>query len=162
MNFLPSNLKHLRETLGLGQSEMALKLGLKRSTYANYENGATEPKIEVIHEFVLKFGIDAHGLLFSDLKDGKVMPSSTGDEFHKKGKVIGKVLGKVIGKDDEAAKWKSAYENLQKEMKSKDEIIQQKDDLIEALRGQVEALKLATRAMEAQVLSNDKSHRKAG
>lgn len=162
MDLFAKNVKFLREIKGWKQSEMLDKSGFSPTTWNNYEKGKSKPHFDDLIKISKLFEVSETDLIHTDLEKGKVMPSSTGDEFHKKGKVIGKVLGKVIGKDDEAAKWKSAYENLQKEMKSKDEIIRQKEETIEALRGQVEALKLATRAMEAQVLSNDKSHRKAG
>lgn len=45
---LIDRLKELREDLGLKQEDIAKKLNIGRSTYANYESGAAEPNISIL------------------------------------------------------------------------------------------------------------------
>jgi len=45
---LRERLKELREDLGLKQEDIAQKLNIGRSTYANYESGAVEPNIPIL------------------------------------------------------------------------------------------------------------------
>ena len=47
-HFLPSNLKHLRGLKGQPQDVVAGALGVTRSSYAGYERGAAEPKLDVL------------------------------------------------------------------------------------------------------------------
>ncbi len=42
------NLKHYREKVNLSKAELARLLGLKYSTYNNYEVGSSEPKIDML------------------------------------------------------------------------------------------------------------------
>lgn len=42
---------------GITQRQMATKLGLSYSTYSNYENGYSEPSVEVIQKFCSIIGI---------------------------------------------------------------------------------------------------------
>ena len=42
---------------GITQKEMARKLGLSYSAYSNYENGYSEPPIEIIQKFCSIIGI---------------------------------------------------------------------------------------------------------
>ncbi len=94
-NFFSKNLAHIRNHLALKQSEMASRLNIGRSTYANYENGNTEPKLELIEEIVLNFGIDAGALLFSDISQGNLSEYLKDDKNDKKGKANGKGLGNL-------------------------------------------------------------------
>lgn len=45
---LSDRLKELREDLGTKQEDIAQKLNIGRSTYANYESGAAEPNISIL------------------------------------------------------------------------------------------------------------------
>lgn len=47
-HYLPSNLKHLRGLKGQPQDVVAGALGVTRSSYAGYERGAAEPKLDVL------------------------------------------------------------------------------------------------------------------
>lgn len=47
---LIDRLKELREDLGLKQEDIAKKLNIGRSTYANYESGAAEPNISILKD----------------------------------------------------------------------------------------------------------------
>jgi len=51
------NLKNLRDEIGISQEEFAKKMGLKQKTYCNYENGTTEPKIELLCKMADFYGV---------------------------------------------------------------------------------------------------------
>lgn len=51
------NLKKLRDEIGISQEEFAKKMGLKQKTYCNYENGTTEPKIELLCKMADFYGV---------------------------------------------------------------------------------------------------------
>ncbi len=70
-NYLPSNLRHLRTRRRLKQEEFAKIFGVARSTVGNYENGTTEPNIEMMIRFSEYFKIDLNDLILKDLsQDG--------------------------------------------------------------------------------------------
>ncbi len=52
-----------RKGKGLTQSEMAVKFSIPTKTYRNYENGAREPKIELLKRFAQFFGCTIDELL---------------------------------------------------------------------------------------------------
>ena len=55
-----ARLKSTRIKAGINQNEMARKLNLSNSTYSNYENGYSEPPMEIILEFcnIIEMPID--------------------------------------------------------------------------------------------------------
>ncbi len=57
-----NNLKTLREEKRLSQKDVALKLGVPVSTYANWEQGRREPSIEDLFNIIAIFEIDANEL----------------------------------------------------------------------------------------------------
>lgn len=69
MNKFASNLKFIRKHKQLTKKEMAKKLNVSYSTYANYEYGNREPNLDVLIKIstLLEFSIDS--LLTSDLKE---------------------------------------------------------------------------------------------
>ena len=54
------NLKEARKACGLTQKQVALRLGVVESCYANWEQGRTEPNIDFLRQLsiVLNIGID--------------------------------------------------------------------------------------------------------
>lgn len=54
------NLKYLRKDLGLTQKQVAEKLGVVESCYANWEQGRTEPSIVMLRRLseIFKVSID--------------------------------------------------------------------------------------------------------
>jgi transcriptional regulator with XRE-family HTH domain len=65
------NINYLRKAKGLNQSDMPDILGIQRSTWANYENGATEPPIETIIKISRYFGISLDDLMLKKLDSDK-------------------------------------------------------------------------------------------
>lgn len=68
MIFLPTNLRYLRESRGLTQTQLAEMMGVRPNTISNYENGNSSPDYEILGELVKILEVDAHSLLFSDLR----------------------------------------------------------------------------------------------
>ena len=54
------NLKEARKQCGLTQKQVAIKLNVVESCYANWEQGRTEPNIEMLRKLssILKINID--------------------------------------------------------------------------------------------------------
>lgn len=61
-NIFSSRLKELREEANLSQKDVAQKLGCPVSTYANWEQGRTEPSISDIYNLLTVLDIDANEL----------------------------------------------------------------------------------------------------
>lgn len=65
-NFLSKNLRFLREQAGLSQSDFNA-VGIKKATFSNYENGNTEPKIDVLIKLSKFLGVQLGDMLSKDL-----------------------------------------------------------------------------------------------
>ena len=74
-------LKEARTNSGFTQGEMAKKLGLSNSAYSNYENGYSEPPVEVLTAFCFEAGIELKDLLELDIKEKKRPPIETFAHF---------------------------------------------------------------------------------
>ncbi len=61
------NLKYLRTQKGLSQEETGNELGLKRSTYRDYENGSNEPNLAVLQTIADYFNVGIDDLIRKDL-----------------------------------------------------------------------------------------------
>ena len=61
-NSFCTRLKEIREEQKMSQKDVAKKLGCAISTYANWEQGRTEPSIYDIYNLLLVFDIDANEL----------------------------------------------------------------------------------------------------
>jgi transcriptional regulator with XRE-family HTH domain len=66
--YFSSNLRLLRKRRGLTQDELALALGMPRSTLSNYENRLAEPSLEALVAFGKHFNIAIDTLLQVDLQ----------------------------------------------------------------------------------------------
>ncbi len=65
-NFLSKNIRFLRTKAGLSQSDFT-SIGIKKATLSNYENGNTEPKIDVLMQLSKFLGCEVGDLLSKDL-----------------------------------------------------------------------------------------------
>ena len=61
-NIFKMRLKEIREEQDLSQKEVAEKLGVAVSTYANWEQGRTEPSIYDIFNLIYVYEIEANDL----------------------------------------------------------------------------------------------------
>lgn len=60
---MQNRLKEIRKEKGLTLDEIQNKTGIKRGTYNNYENGATEPKLETWQKLADFFNVPVDYLL---------------------------------------------------------------------------------------------------
>lgn len=58
-----NQIKLYRKQIGLSQAEMAIKLGIPRSTYANYENDTREPNVDILNKIFDIFGVSAFAVI---------------------------------------------------------------------------------------------------
>jgi len=63
MEIFAQRLKEIRKEKGFTQAQVANKLSVVESCYANWEQGRTEPSIKAIKELVFIFGVSADYLL---------------------------------------------------------------------------------------------------
>ncbi|HYE55330.1 MAG TPA: helix-turn-helix transcriptional regulator [Chitinophagaceae bacterium] len=72
---LGKNLRHLREAKKLKQKDMEPLVGIKASTWSNYENGFSKPSIDDVVQFSKFFGVSLDELVLHDLR-AKADPST--------------------------------------------------------------------------------------
>ena len=65
-------MKQARTNAGINQRDMSNRLSLTNSSYSNYENGYSEPPVEIILKFC-----DILGITLSDLLEMKVLSSNS-------------------------------------------------------------------------------------
>ncbi len=58
-----ANLKNARKECGLTQKQVAVYLGVVESCYANWEQGRTEPNIEILRKLCVLFDISIDELI---------------------------------------------------------------------------------------------------
>lgn len=112
------NLKTLRTREKLTQEEFADKLGIKRATYANYENGVTEPPIKILVSIADFFDVSIDYLLNRDFN--KIISSDEQEILDIFGQLNSYQQGKVIGycksmaEGNKEAKEKELRESIKK------------------------------------------------
>ncbi len=62
-----NNLKCVRRNCGLTQKEVAASLDVVESCYANWEQGRTEPNIEMLRKLCAVFDVGIEELIDGDL-----------------------------------------------------------------------------------------------
>ncbi|MEE9374098.1 MAG: helix-turn-helix domain-containing protein [Saprospiraceae bacterium] len=70
MSYLNHNIKYLRKQKSLTQTEIAEKIGIKRSLIGAYEEHRAEPKIETIQKVAYLFNLSLDALINQDLSKG--------------------------------------------------------------------------------------------
>lgn len=63
-------LKVLRKRAAMTQAEIAMRIGVDRSTYAKYENGQSEPNFEMTQKLASLFGVTVDFLIGSPPPEG--------------------------------------------------------------------------------------------
>ncbi len=74
-------MKAARTNAGINQRDMALKLALTNSSYSNYENGYSEPPVEIILKFCEIIGISFEDLLGQKIAASKSLTVKTFADF---------------------------------------------------------------------------------
>lgn len=59
-------LKELRKNQNLTQSQLAEKIGIPRTTYANYENNSREPSKEILEKIADILNVSINTLIYGD------------------------------------------------------------------------------------------------
>lgn len=77
MLYLSQNIKKLRSDKGLSQAKLAKLLGIVPGTISNYENGVSEPNLEVIEKLTKILDVSAHDLLYTNLSTESLQTKST-------------------------------------------------------------------------------------
>ena len=98
-----SNLKLLRKRLKRSQEEVALDLGLTRSSYSGYENGVAQPAIESLIAFADYYKVSVDELLrkdFSLFNEGEWNLLEKGLDRDVKGQKL-RVLTSVVDQNEE-------------------------------------------------------------
>lgn len=76
--YLPKNIRYLRKELGLTQSGLAERLGLKRPVVGAYEEGRAEPRLQTLQMMGEFFGFSIDQLLNTDLSTGVSSADASG------------------------------------------------------------------------------------
>ena len=66
---LSKNLRHLRTSQNITQSELAEKLGVQRTMISAYEDGRSEPKLSALKVISELFGVCMDELLYHDIQE---------------------------------------------------------------------------------------------
>lgn len=60
-------LREARVAKGLNQTELSLRIGLSKNAVSNYENGVSNPNVEVLYRLFQELDIDANYLFQDDI-----------------------------------------------------------------------------------------------
>ena len=75
MIYLQENIRFLRKQKGMTQGQLADELGIKRSLIGAYEEGRAVPKLLIIQQISLFFGLSIDQLLTIDLSKEEIKPA---------------------------------------------------------------------------------------
>lgn len=96
MDYLGLNIKHLRKSKGLTQSELAKNLGINRAAIGSYEENRAVPKLSVLQDIAYYFSITIDDLIKLNLQEETRANTS---EVHSKGDNL-RVVTTVVDKTD--------------------------------------------------------------
>ena len=97
------NIKFFREKKDITQSELADKLCVTRQAVSNWENGKTEPDIEMLNKIASVLEISIEELIYVFKRETKIINTKNVTENITKGVSFGAVLAMVIS----YVKWQS-------------------------------------------------------
>lgn len=97
------NIKFFREKKNITQSELADKLSVTRQAVSNWENGKTEPDIEMLNKIASVLEISIEELIYGFKRETKIINTKNVTENITKGVSFGAVLAMVIS----YVKWQS-------------------------------------------------------
>lgn len=101
--YFSQNIKLLRKRKGRTQDELAITLGMYRSTLSGYENEVAKPSIEILNIFSEYFNIAIDTLIKVDinsLPESQISQLEKGYDVYFKGSKI-RVLASTVGDDNE-------------------------------------------------------------
>lgn len=97
------NIKFFREKKDITQSELADKLCVTRQAVSNWENGKTEPDIEMLNKIASVLEISIEELIYGFKRETNIINTKNVTENITKGVSFGAVLAMVIS----YVKWQS-------------------------------------------------------
>lgn len=100
---LSQNLKHLRKRLKRSQEEVAIAIGIKRTSLSGYEKGTSEPPIKTLMKITDYYKINVDLMINADLtkyKESKLSELERGFGTDISGKSL-RILTSTIGLDNE-------------------------------------------------------------
>lgn len=97
------NIKFFREKKDITQSELADKLCVTRQAVSNWENGKTEPDIEMLNKIASVLEISIEELIYGFKRETKIINTKNVTENITRGVSFGAVLAMVIS----YVKWQS-------------------------------------------------------
>lgn len=97
------NIKFFREKKNITQSELADKLCVTRQAVSNWENGKTEPDIEMLNKIASVLEISIEELIYGFKRETNIINTKNVTENITKGVSFGAVLAMVIS----YVKWQS-------------------------------------------------------
>ena len=113
MNRLQSEIKDYRKKKGLSQDDLAIILGVTRSKIANWENGRTFPKPDMIQEIANKLDINlTNGDLINDFIDYESTLKKKFKQIEENGKIDISDLENILKNIDEIGIKISYKENI--------------------------------------------------
>ena len=97
MNYIAGNIKFLRESRGLKQSEMLDSIGIAQTTWNNYEKGVSRPKYDDLIKISNTFDVSIDDLLKADLSKGNLIDKAKSKKFDTKGNLNSNPKGNLKG-----------------------------------------------------------------
>jgi transcriptional regulator with XRE-family HTH domain len=124
MTHFANNLKFIRELNNLSQQEIANIMGIKQSTYSNYERGNTEPNLDLLFNFsiVLRTSLD---MLLGVALDVALIGDKKARDFYKitaeranmgESQVVGKAIAEIAKKATKLGIRDEEFLNIAKEV----------------------------------------------
>lgn len=80
-HFFGQNLRRLRKSKGMSQERLAKKLGVTRTTVANYEAGRASPPFWLVRRAANYYGVEM-SVLFQKEKEEETSALGKGEESH--------------------------------------------------------------------------------
>ena len=81
MSFLAENMKWLRKSRGITQTELAEAIDLNRPIIGSYEEGRAEPKIDVLRTMADYFGVSVDALVGTELEKEDAVTKAAGRDL---------------------------------------------------------------------------------
>jgi transcriptional regulator with XRE-family HTH domain len=141
LKHLATNLRYLREQRKLKQHEIEAVLGIRKTTWNNYENGVSKPGLEDFIAISKWFGVLETDLLHSDLtKRGNLILAEELYQKYKKGNLRGKGIGNLFEASEVNFALNDGPANYSKEIGEKDKLIADLKDQVKQLKASLDAL----------------------
>lgn len=106
-------IKEMRKAKGIKQKDMAKKLNINVSTYANYENGYREPSLDILFNISDIFNVSVDeliGLELPEVSPEKLEEEAEWYESHKE--LFNETILLENLSEEESERWEKSYQTL--------------------------------------------------